>query len=62
MATLTIEYNPRSNVAVSVINLIKQLSGIKVVESPYDPKFVAKIKRSAASPKRLVDPNTLFKK
>lgn len=61
MATLTIEYNPRSSVVMAAINLLKQLRGVKVVESPYDPAAVKRIKKSAAGPKRKIDPNKLFK-
>jgi len=49
MATLTIEYNPRSNFANALISLIKSSNSIKIVEkstkeSPYDPKYVEEIK------------------
>lgn len=60
MATLTIEYNPRSSVVMSAINLLKQLSGVKVVESPYDPAAVKRIKKSAAGPAHRVDIEKLW--
>lgn len=49
MATLTLEYNPRSNFANALISLIKSSNSVKIiekptVESPYDPKYVEEIK------------------
>ena len=46
MKTITFTYNSRSKFAKALIALIEASDDVKIIESPYEPDFVAKIKQS----------------
>ncbi len=65
MATITLTYNTRNLVAMSMIDAIRKSGAFKVeekkIKSPYDPKFVEKIKRSAKSKGKEIKIKDLWK-
>ena len=61
MATITLEYNIRSKFANALIGLIKASDNVKIIESPYDPNFVAKIKKSEKCSKRFIKSSDIWK-
>lgn len=60
MATLTLEYNPRSSFAKALIGLIQVSDKVRIVDSTYDPNFVEKIQKSEKSGKRVVNLDHLW--
>jgi hypothetical protein len=58
METITLRINEKSNFGKAIMEMIKvgvkEKKGIEIVEekSPYNPEFVAMVKKSAASKKR----------
>ncbi|HOG36773.1 MAG TPA: hypothetical protein PK984_04450 [Paludibacteraceae bacterium] len=61
METITLQYNSRSKFANALISLIKASDDVKIIESPYDPSFVAKIKKSEKSKKHFVKAADVWK-
>lgn len=60
MATLTLEYNPRSNFAKALIGLIQVSDKVRIVDSPYNQDFVRKIRKSEMSQKHAVNIDQLW--
>lgn len=58
--TVFLTFNPRDKRAVQFLTTIQMLDFFKVEESPYDPTFVAKIKRAEKSKTHIVDVNKLW--
>ena len=59
--TLTIEYNPLSNFAQQIVALLRVSKDVKIIESPYDPKYVKEIKKAAKGPMTRVKREDLWK-
>lgn len=55
MQTFILSFNPKDKRAAKFMETIKVMDFFKVEESPYDPKFVAKVKRSEKSKKHFID-------
>ena len=66
MSTITIKLNERSTAGKAlktILSVFAKEPGVEIVEekSPYNPEFVAKIKKSAASKNRTeVDTNDIW--
>lgn len=66
MATITLKINERSKAGKAfnaMLEVLLNQPGIEIIEekSPYDPKFVEMVKKSAASKKRtVIDPNDIW--
>ena len=56
MTTITLKINERTKAGKALLSLLdfftKDSKGVEVVELPYDPEFVAMVKKSAAAKKR----------
>ena len=64
IATITLSYNTRNTIALSMIDAIRKSGVFKIeetVNSPYDPKFVAKIERSKKSKGKKMKAEDLWK-
>mgnify|MGYP003618274811 CR=1 FL=1 len=61
MKTITFAYNSRSKLAKAIIALIEASDDVKIIESPYEQDFVAKIKQSEKSKKRCVKASDVWK-
>ena len=59
--TLTFEYDPLSEVAQQLIALLRVSKEVKVIESPYDPQFVKRVKRAAKEPVQRVKTKVAMK-
>ena len=59
--TLTIEYNPLSNIAQQIVALLRVSKEMKVLESPYNPDYVKEIKKAAKGPMTRVKREDLLK-
>lgn len=55
MHSVRLSYDPKDNRAVQFLASIRLLDFFRVEESPYDPVFVAKVKRAEKSKKHIVD-------
>ena len=55
MQSVVISFNPRNKKAAQFIETVKLMDFFHVEESPYDPAFVAKIRRAEKSRKHVVD-------
>jgi hypothetical protein len=66
MSTVVIKFNERSKAGKMLRDLLELISdkpGIEILEekSPYDPKFVQMVKKSAASKNRtIIDPDDVW--
>lgn len=65
MTTITLKINERTKAGKALLSLLdfftKEGKGVEVVETPYDPEFVAMVKESAASgEKKVVNPDNLW--
>ena len=61
MESLTIEYNPVSTIAQQIVALLRVSKDVKVIESPYDPKYVKAIRKAAKGPMTRVKREDLWK-
>lgn len=56
MTTITLKINERTKAGKALLSLLdfftKESKGVEVIETPYDPEFVAMVKKSAADKKR----------
>ena len=59
--TITFEYNPLSKVAQQLVALLRVSKDVKVIESPYDAKFVKRVKLAAKEPVQRVKREDLWK-
>jgi len=66
MAQITIEYDARNTVAKTIIELIYKVGVFKIKEeikeeSPYNPEFVAKIRRAEKSKGKVMKIEDIWK-
>ncbi len=63
MATITLEYNPNNDLAMSIVNSLKSAGVFKVAEetSPYDKEFVEQIVESRNSKGVVIETANLWK-
>ena len=61
MARVTLKYDARNTIARKTIEYILALGVFKVEESPYNPKFVEKIKESEKGKEHKIDIEDLWK-
>jgi len=56
MTTITLKINERTKAGKALLSLLefftKEGKGVEVIDTPYDPEFVAMVKNSAAGKKR----------
>ncbi|KOS06172.1 hypothetical protein AM493_09115 [Flavobacterium akiainvivens] len=56
MTTITLKINERTKAGKALLSMLefftKESKGVEVIETPYDPEFVAMVKKSAASKKK----------
>lgn len=60
MRSVIISYSPRNKKALQFIETAKLMDFFHVEESPYDPAFVAKIRKAEKSKKHFVDVNNIW--
>lgn len=65
MTTITLKINERTKAGKALLSMLefftKESKGVEVIETPYDPKFVAMVKGSAASKKnKAVNPDDVW--
>ena len=58
--TVLVSFNPRSKKATQLISALRLMDFLKIEDSPYDPLFVAKIRRAEKSSKREVDVSKIW--
>jgi hypothetical protein len=65
MTTITLKINERTKAGKALLSMLefftKESKGVEVIETPYDPEFVAMVKRSASNKKRkTIDPDNVW--
>jgi len=64
MTTITFKINERTKAGKALLSLLevftKESKGVEVVETPYDPEFVAMVKKSADGKKKVVNTDDLW--
>lgn len=60
MQTFMVSINPKDKRATKLVEALKLMDFITIEKSPYDPEFVAKIKRSEKSKKHFVDVSKMW--
>jgi len=60
MQSVVISFNPRNKKATQFIETAKLMDFFHVEESPYDPAFVAKIRKAERSKKHVVDTDKIW--
>ena len=60
MRSVVFSFSPRNRNALQFIELAKRMDFFTVEESPYDPAFVAKIRKAEKSRTHVVDINTIW--
>ena len=60
MRSVVFSFNPRNKNALQFIELARRMDFFTVEESPYDPAFVAKIRKAEKSQKHVVDLNSIW--
>lgn len=60
MRSVIISFSPRNKKALQFIETAKLMDFFHVEESPYDPAFVAKIRKAEKSKKHFVDVKNIW--
>ena len=58
--TVLVSFNPNSKKATQLISALRLMDFLKIEDSPYDPVFVAKIRRAEKSNKHEVDVSKIW--